>query len=83
MSATSPNLISVLSSSSGVIGFLRPGPKGVMAYDSSGASLGLFETKAAAAARAHRQATAKKGGGLMNSPTLISVLSSSAGVPLR
>jgi len=43
-----PNLISVLSSSSGCLGFLRPGPRGIMAYDSSGASLGLFETKAAA-----------------------------------
>ena len=48
MSTASPNLISVFRSSTSVIGFLRPGPKGVMAYDSSGASLGLFETKAAA-----------------------------------
>ena len=41
-----PRMISVLSSSSGCIGFVRSaGPKGVTAYDAKGRPLGLFEDK--------------------------------------
>jgi len=59
MSATSPTLISVLSSSSGCIGFLRTTAKGFAAYTADGAPVGLFESKAAAvtAIRQHRRYT--------------------------
>jgi hypothetical protein len=49
---TQPNLISVLSSTNGCVGFLRSaGPKGFTAYDSEGAQLGLFSEKQAAVER--------------------------------
>jgi len=41
-------MISILSSSSACIGFLRTNPKGVMAYDADGQPLGLFAEKQAA-----------------------------------
>ena len=49
MTQPSPNLISVLSSSAGCIGFLRSaGPRGFQADDAAGQFLGLFEDKQAA-----------------------------------
>jgi hypothetical protein len=45
---TEPAMISILSSSSACIGFLRTNPKGVMAYDADGQPLGLFAEKQAA-----------------------------------
>ena len=46
---TSPNLISVLYSSGGCLGFLRPaGPKGFTAYSADGAPIGLFTSKESA-----------------------------------
>jgi hypothetical protein len=49
MTQPAPNLISVLSSSAGCIGFLRSaGPRGFQAYDPAGQLLGLFEDKQAA-----------------------------------
>jgi hypothetical protein len=46
---TQPNLISVLSSTNGCVGFLRSaGPRGFTAYDADGQPLGLFAEKQAA-----------------------------------
>jgi hypothetical protein len=44
-----PRMISVLSSTSGWVGFLRgAGPRGFQAYDAAGQLLGLFQDKQAA-----------------------------------
>jgi hypothetical protein len=49
---TQPNLISVLSSSSACIGYLRSaGPRGFTAYDGDGQPLGPFAEKQAAVER--------------------------------
>ena len=49
MTQSPPNLISVLSTTNGCLGFLRSaGPKGVQAYDGDGQLLGLYEDKSQA-----------------------------------
>jgi hypothetical protein len=51
MTQPSPNLISVLSSSAGCLGFLRSaGARGFQAYDADGQLIGLFHDKQAAIA---------------------------------
>jgi hypothetical protein len=48
MTQSAPNLISVLSSTNGCVGFLRTNPRGFQSYDSDGRLIGAFQDKAAA-----------------------------------